>query len=252
VPDGLDGLRAVVTGGGRGVGRAVAMALARAGADLAIVSRTAAEIDRGAEEIRALGRRALGLTADVTRGDQVAALAEQTVSDLGDVDILVNAAGEAASAPAVKTDEALWRRMIASNLDSVFFCTSAFLPGMLARRRGRIITIASRAGLQGFAYVSAYCAAKHGVVGFTRAVALEVAGTGVTINAVCPGYVDTEMTARSARRIADLTGISEQEARARLAAFNPQGRLISPEEVAAAVLDLARPGDGVNGEAIPL
>ncbi len=253
VPGDLEGTRAVVTGAGRGIGRAIALALAREGADVALAARTSEEIARVAAEVRSFGRRALEVPADVTSPAQVAALAGSVTKDLGDVDILVNNAGGAESAPLTKTDESLWRRMIASNLDSVYLCTAAFLPGMLRRGRGRVINVASRAGLAGFAYVAAYCAAKHGVIGFTRAVAEEVAGKGVTINALCPGYVDTGMTAASAARIARATGVTVEDALASLAGFNPQGRLIAPETVAAAALDLARPrSGGINGQAIEL
>ena len=249
----LQGSKAVVTGAGRGIGRAIALALARAGADVALCARTTAEIERVADDVRALGRRALAVTADVGVEAAVTEMASRVTADLGAVDILVNNAGAAESAPLAKTDASLWRRMMSANLDSVYLCTHAFLPGMLSRGRGRVINVASRAGLTGFAYVSAYCAAKHGVVGFTRAVAEEIAGKGVTINALCPGYVDTGMTAVSAERVARMTGVSIADARSTLAGFNPQGRLIEPEDVAAAALDLARPGGaGVNGQAIEL
>ena len=249
----LQGSIAVVTGAGRGIGRATALALARAGADVALAARTEAEIERVAGAVRALDRRAIAIPADVTSAAQVSALAARVAADLGPVDILVNNAGSAESAPLAKTDEALWRRMLAANLDSVFLCTHAFLPGMLSRGRGRVINIASRAGLSGFAYVAAYCAAKHGVIGFTRAVAAEVAGKGVTINALCPGYVDTGMTTASAERISRLTGLPVADALATLAGFNPQGALIAPESVAAAALDLAGPASAnVNGQAIEL
>jgi len=250
-PGKLAGRVALVTGGGRGIGRAIALALAREGADVAVAARTPAETERVGAEVRGLGRRAAALTADVTSERDVAVMAAAAVRDLGRVDILVNAAGGAESAPLVRTDLPLWNRMLAGNLTSVFLCTYAFLPAMIERGWGRVINVASRAGLTGFAYVSAYCAAKHGVVGFTRAVAREVAGKGVTINALCPGYVDTDMTRRSAESIALKTRMPLDQALARLAAFNPSGKLISPEQVAAAALRLASTeGRSINGEAL--
>jgi NAD(P)-dependent dehydrogenase (short-subunit alcohol dehydrogenase family) len=252
-PGKLAGRVALVTGGGRGIGRAIALALAREGADIAVAARTSGETERVAAEARGLGRRAAALTADVTSERDVAAMAAAAVRDLGRVDILVNAAGGAESAPLVRTDLPLWNRMLAANLTSVFLCTHAFLPAMIERGWGRVINVASRAGLTGFAYVSAYCAAKHGVVGFTRAVAQEVAGKGVTLNALCPGYVDTDMTRRSAESIALKTGMPLDQALARLAAFNPSGKLISPEQVAAAALSLASTeGTSINGEALEI
>ncbi|HET6372431.1 MAG TPA: SDR family NAD(P)-dependent oxidoreductase [Candidatus Polarisedimenticolia bacterium] len=250
---GLEGRRALVTGGGRGIGRAVALALATAGADVAVAARTGAETTGVAAEIAACGRRSLALAADVTDPAQVAAMAAAMERGMGSIDILVNAAGDAESALMTRTDLALWNRMIAVNLTAVFLCTSRALPGMLQGGWGRVISVASNAGLHGYAYVSAYCAAKHGVVGFTRAVAQEVAGKGVTINALCPGYVDTEMTRRSAERISAKTGRTFEDSLAHLARSNPSGRLLSPSEVAAAALRLAGAGaDGINGEALPL
>ncbi len=252
-PGELAGRVALVTGGGRGIGRAIALALAREGADVAVAARTPAETERVGAEVRGLGRRAAALTADVTSERDVAVMAAAAVRDLGRVDILVNAAGGAESAPLVRTDLPLWNRMLAANLTSVFLCTHAFLPAMIERGWGRVINVASRAGLTGFAYVSAYCAAKHGVVGFTRAVAREVAGKGVTLNALCPGYVDTDMTHRSAESIALKTGMPLDQALARLAAFNPSGELISPVQVATAALRLtSTEGRSINGEALEI
>ena len=249
----LRGRRALVTGGGRGIGRAIALAFAGEGADVAVVARTRAQVTEVAQEIEALARRGAALTADVTRSQDVDDMASAVGRELGPVDILVNAAGDAVSEPVTRTDLESWNRMLAVNLTSVYLCTSRFLPGMIERGWGRVISVASNAGLKGYAYVSAYCAAKHGVVGFTRAVAVEVAKKGVTMNALCPGYVDTEMTRRSAEKIAGKTGVSEEEALARLAAFNPSGRLIRPDEVAAAALGLASPeGAAINGEALSI
>jgi NAD(P)-dependent dehydrogenase (short-subunit alcohol dehydrogenase family) len=249
----LTGQVALVTGGGRGIGRAVALALAREGADIAVSARTVEEIGHVAREARDLGRRGIPIAADVTIPEDVARMVEEASRRLGPIDILVNAAGGAESAPVKRTGLDLWRRMIDVNLTGVFLCTTAALPGMLERRRGRVISVASRAGLQGYAYVSAYSAAKHGVIGFTRSVAIEIAAKGVTINALCPGYVDTEMTRRSAETIATATGVSTQEALASLARFNPSGRLIDPGEVAGQAVRLAGPeGSAINGQAIEI
>jgi len=249
----LAGRRALVTGGGRGIGRAIALALAREGADLAVVSRTAAQNEAVAREAGAAGRKAIALAADVTLPDDVRAMAAAVQKDLGPVDILVNCAGGAESAPFTRTDLALWERTMAANLTSVYLCTTAFLPAMIERGWGRVINVASNAGLAGYAYVSAYCAAKHGVVGLTRAVALEVAGKGVTINALCPGYVETDLTRKSADRIAARTGRSVAAAMEAMAGSNPSGRLLQPEQVAAAALRLAvDAGASSNGEAVSL
>jgi NAD(P)-dependent dehydrogenase (short-subunit alcohol dehydrogenase family) len=175
----------------------------------------------------------------------------QATALLGPVDILVNNAGFGASQPFAKMTAAHWNEMLAVNLTGVFNVTHAAIGGMLARKNGRIVNVASTAGLTGYAYVAAYCAAKHGVVGLTRALAREYAKTGITVNAVCPGYVDTEMTAATIDTIVKKTGRSAEAARAELAATNPQGRLVQPEEVADAVLWLA--GDGaaaVTGQCI--
>ena len=249
----VSGRRALVTGGGRGIGRAVALALAREGADVAVTSRTVEQIGRVAGEVRAAGRRAIALSADVTRLDDVRNMAAAAERELGPIDILVNCAGAAQSAPLLRTGLDLWESMLAANLTSVYLCTAALVPGMVERGWGRVINVASSAGLAGYAYVSAYCAAKHGVVGFTRAVALEMASKGVTVNALCPGYVDTEMTRQSAESISAKTGVSREEALASLARFNPSGRLIEPDEVAAAALRLASgEAASLNGQAVSI
>lgn len=247
----LDGRAAVVTGGGRGIGAAIARELAGAGASVLVAARTESEVERVASEMRASGARAFGAVADVTDPAAVAKLKEVALERLGRVDILVNNAGAAHSAPVERIALDDWQRLLAVNATSTFLCTQAFLPGMLERRWGRVVNVASIAGLSGGRYIAAYSAAKHAVIGFTRSVAAEVAQFGVTVNAVCPGYVDTPMTQESIRRIMEKTGRSREQALAAILETTPQRRLITPEEVAAAVLalclDSAR---GINGHAL--
>jgi NAD(P)-dependent dehydrogenase (short-subunit alcohol dehydrogenase family) len=229
----LAGKHAVVTGGARGIGAAVVRALESFGARVTIIRRT-----RGTSE---------AVTADVADADAVAA----AFDEIGPVDILINNAGVATSAPFGKTDRELWRRTLAVNLDGTFNCMQAVLPGMVRAEWGRIVNIASTAGLVGYRYVSAYCAAKHGVIGLTRAVALEVARHGVTVNAVCPGYTDTDMVRESIARIVALTKRTRDQALADIVRHNPQGRLVRPEEVAHTVAWLVLPGsESITGQAI--
>ena len=246
----LAGQHAVVTGGGRGIGAAVAAALAAEGATLSVLGRDTARL---AAQVESLGgaERAQGVAVDVTDEASVKAAFAAVRARFGRVDVLVNNAGGAGSAPIAKTDVALWRRMLAVNLTGTFLCTREVLPEMTARRAGRIVNVASTAGLVGYAYVSAYCAAKHGVVGFTRAAALECAKAGVTVNAVCPGYTETDMVGAAVANIVAKTGKTESEARAALIAGNPQGRMVQPAEVAGAVLWLCLPASSsVTGQAI--
>jgi NAD(P)-dependent dehydrogenase (short-subunit alcohol dehydrogenase family) len=220
--------RVVVTGGTRGIGAAIAARFAAAGDDVVAVGHA---------------------ECDVTDEAAVAALFER----VGPVDVLVNNAGVAGSAPLKRTTLADWRTQLDVNATGAFLCTRAALRGMLERDSGRIVTVASTAGLHGGKYTSAYTASKHAAVGLTRAVAAEVAGTGVTANAVCPAFVRTDMTTESVRRIAHTTGRSEQEAEAALAAASPLGRLLEPEEVAFAVAFLAAPEAGaINGQTLIL
>jgi len=190
------------------------------------------------------------VAADVTDRDQVEAAFAAARAAHGPIAILINNAGAAEGAPFAKVTEQIWRDMLAVNLDGVFHCCQAALPDLLAAERGRIVTMASMAGLHGFAYASPYIAAKHGAVGLTRALAAEFARTNLRVNAVCPGFVATEMTLRSVANIREKTGRSEEEARAELARLNPSGRLIAPDEVAAAVLDLIL--SDRNGEAVEI
>ncbi len=240
---------AFVTGAGSGIGAAAAIALAKAGVRVSIAGR---RIEALKATAASLGDRVGAVVAiDVTDAAAVAKGVAQIEANAGPIDILVNNAGKAGSAPFDKTDAALWADMLASNLSSVFLVTHAVLPGMAQRGRGRVINVASTAGLTGYAYVSAYVAAKHGVVGLTRSLALEYARRGVTVNAVCPGYTDTPLVANAAANIVAKTGRSEEEARAALAKVNPMQRLVTPEEVAHTILWLASSGaSSINGQAV--
>jgi 3-hydroxybutyrate dehydrogenase len=242
---------ALVTGGGRGIGRAIALALARAGFDVAVVARSRESVERVAGEISALGRRSQAALCDVTRASEVDAAVAGVRQTLGPIEILVNNAGIADSAPLAKLDEAQWDRTMAVNLKGTYLCTRAVVGEMIARGSGRIINVASIAGRVGFAYTSAYCASKHGVLGFTRAVALELARKGITVNAICPGWVDTELTVSTIARIVEATGRSPEDARRTLEAMSPQHRLIRPEEVAAVAVFLASDAAaGITGQGI--
>jgi NAD(P)-dependent dehydrogenase (short-subunit alcohol dehydrogenase family) len=248
----LSGRHALVTGAGRGIGAAVAETLARFGADVTLVGRTIAPLNARARGIRdAYGVRALALACDVSDAAAVDAAFARATKAQGAPDLLVNNAGAARSAPFSRTDPALWRSMIEVNLTGPYNCTRAALPAMLASGFGRIVTVASTAGLKGYGYVTAYCAAKHGVIGLTRSLALEVARSGVTVNAVCPGYTETDIVRASVSNIAAKTGRSEEDALAELVKNNPQGRLVQPREVADAVAWLCLPGSSaITGQAI--
>ncbi|OYX57815.1 MAG: 3-hydroxyacyl-CoA dehydrogenase [Brevundimonas subvibrioides] len=246
----LDGRHAVVTGAGSGIGRATAERLAEAGCLVTLIGRHIGRLDESADRI---GAAAFAAPADVTDAEALAAAIEAGRDRFGPIDILVNNAGGASSAPFLKTDSADLRAMLALNLEAPAEAARLVLPGMLTRRWGRIVNVASTAGLKGYAYVSAYVAAKHGLVGLTRALALEVATKGVTVNAVCPGFTDTDLVARSVDAIVGKTGRTGDEARAALAASNPQGRLITPDEVAATIVWLCgEAASGVNGAAVPV
>lgn len=248
----LENKTALITGGGRGIGRAVAFAFAREGARVAIAARTVQQVEQVAAEIHAeFGSEALAVVCDVSDVESVRRAYAAVVERFGGVDILVNNAGIAESAPLVKTGDELWQRIIAVNLTGTFFCTRAALPLMIERGWGRVINVASIAGKTGAPYIAAYTASKHGVLGLTRSVALEVAMKGITVNAICPGYVETEMAEQAIHNISDKTGKSAAEARDVLNRMSPQNRLVTSEEVAALALLLAsEDGRGINGQAI--
>jgi NAD(P)-dependent dehydrogenase (short-subunit alcohol dehydrogenase family) len=249
----LDGKLALVTGGGRGIGRAVAVAFAREGSSLALVARTESEVERVAAELRdEFGVETTHAVCDVSDAGSVARAFASVAERFGrGCDVLVNNAGVAESAPLVKTDDELWHRHIAINLTGTFYCTRAALPLMIRRGWGRVINVASIAAKTGAPYIAAYAASKHGVLGLTRSAALEVATKGVTVNAICPGYVDTDMTTRALDNIEAKTGRPAPDALEAIKRMSPQQRLVTPEEVAAVALLLASDeGRGITGQAI--
>ena len=249
----LSGRRALVTGGGRGIGRAVALDLGRAGAAVAVAARTRAEVEKVAAEMEGGGGRAVALTIDVADPESVRAAFAQAREALGGIDILVSGAGVAPTAPLARTPDAMWRQVLETNLSGVFYCLREALPEMTARGWGRVVNLASIAGKTGYPYIGAYAASKHGVLGLTKCAALEVATTGVTVNAVCPGYVDTPMLEAGVARIVEKTGLTREEARRRLADMSPQKRLYTAEEVSALVLFLCgEAAAGINGQALSI
>jgi 2-hydroxycyclohexanecarboxyl-CoA dehydrogenase len=244
---------AVVTGASRGIGAAIARRLAADGMRLTLLGRGLDALQDLADSLpgpRIESRMASPLDSpwhaavacDVGDAGQVARAFAAARERAGPIAVLVNNAGQAATAPLVRTDDALWQQMLHVNLTGTFLCTRAALPDMLVARAGRIVNVASTAGQRGYAYCSAYAAAKHGVVGMTRSLALEVAQQGITVNAVCPGFTDTEIVAESVQRIVDRTGRSAAEALAEFTRHNPQGRLVQPDEVAATVAWLCSEG----------
>ncbi|HWK44010.1 MAG TPA: SDR family NAD(P)-dependent oxidoreductase [Stellaceae bacterium] len=244
----LRGQHAIVTGASRGIGLAIALALGEAGASVTLIGRDRAALSAAAERI---GTQAIAAVADLADPAQIDRAIAEGRAAFGPVRLLVNNAGIAKSAPFGALALEDWSAMLAVNLTAVFHACRAVLPEMVARRDGRIITIASTAGLKGYAYTAGYCASKHGAIGLTRALALETARDGVTVNAVCPGFTDTDMASEAIETIQAKTGRNAETARADLEKFNPQRRLIDPREIASTVLWLCSPGsEGITGQSI--
>jgi NAD(P)-dependent dehydrogenase (short-subunit alcohol dehydrogenase family) len=248
----LAGRHAVVTGASRGIGAVIAAVLAGEGVCVSLLGRDAGNLQRVSDNLGGK-RRAFPIVADLTDPPSVQSAFAVARSHFGPVHLLINNAGQAASAKFTDTDEALWNRLIAVNLTGTFMATRHAVPDMLAEGFGRIVNIASTAGLRGAPYISAYASSKHAVIGLTRSLALEYATRNITVNAVCPGFVDTDIVKETIANIKSKTGRSDSEALAALVATNPQRRLVEPREVADTVMWLCRPGsESVTGQNIVL
>jgi NAD(P)-dependent dehydrogenase (short-subunit alcohol dehydrogenase family) len=244
----LAGKTALITGGGRGIGRAIALHLSTLGAHVIVAGRTLSELEETARDVGGLA-----LPMDAADRASVQTALVDLAARAARIDILVNNAGVAESAPFDRTTDAMWDVMMAVNVGSAFALCRALIPPMIAAGWGRVINLASNAGLTGYAYSSAYCASKHAMVGMTRALAMEIARSGVTINSVCPGWVNTRMADEAVQRIADKTGRGVDEARRGLEAMSPQRRMIEPAEVAHVVAMLCSDeARSVHGQSIPV
>ena len=247
----FSGKTALVTGGGRGIGADIARALAREGATVSVSARTESELARVVGEIVAAGGRSHAFIADLSQPEQAQNLVSKAEAAMGGIDFLINNAGVASSAPITKLTLEEWNRIFTINVTATFLCTQAALPGMVKRGSGRVVNIASVAARSGARYLSAYAASKHAVLGFTRCIAAEVAANGITVNAVCPGFVDTDIVSESVARIVAKTGLSREDALDAIRNQSPQKRLLTTAEVSSMVVMLCSDeGRGINGQAL--
>lgn len=242
---------AIITGGGKGIGAAIAKCLARQGSKVSILGRTESTLKETADDIIKNGGIAQYFIVDVTNEESIKAGIDSAIKRFGEVTFLINNAGAAETAPVLKMDNALWDRMIAVNLTSVFLCTKHALPSLKKSQDARIVNISSTAGVTGYQYVAAYCAAKHGVIGFTKALAKELSDSNITVNAICPGYTDTDLFRDSVTRAASKTGKSKDEIKDAFLKTVPGSKLITPEEIASSVVWLCDKNQGkITGQAI--